>query len=154
MTSNGTQEGGTPQASVAVEAPLPLGEVPDQEQEDGARPIVTPAEKSGGQEAAEEQSGGSNAEEEIAALNTAVAELNSALEAKASQEETQALEATIGSLKDLFGENGAKAEREKDESAAAAQQALGDLQQRGRHTQHRSEKCGADGQSQPGSGRG
>ncbi len=130
MTSNGTQEGDAPQASVGVEAPLPSVEVQEQEQENGAQPIDKLSEKSGAQEVAEQHPGGSNGDEEIAALNSAVAELNSALEAKASQEETQALEATIGSLKDLFGENGARAQRERDESEAAAQQALGSLQER------------------------
>ena len=131
MTSNGTQEGGTPQASVGVEAPPPSGEVPeDQEQKNGAQPIVAPAENSDAQEVAEQQPGGSSPKEEIAALKAAVAELNSALEAKASHEETQVLEATIGSLRDLFGENGARAQLEKDESEAAAQHALGNLQER------------------------
>ena len=118
MTSNGTQEGGTPQAAVGVEAPLPSGEVPEQEQENGAQPIEKLTENSDVQVVAEQQPGGSNGEEQIVALNAAVAELNSALEA------------TIGSLKDLLGENGARAQRERDESEAAAQQALGNLQER------------------------
>ena len=127
MTINATQEGETPQASVAVEAPPPPAqEVAEQAQEVAGQPLGTPAEEFAGQEVAEERPRDSNAEEELAALKAEVAELKSALEAKASQEETQALEATIDSLRGLLEENGAKARREEEESEARVQQALND----------------------------
>lgn len=134
MTTNGTQEGATPQASVAVEVPPQAAEVGEPRlpsgQEDGVQPLDTLPENSEGQKAEEGQPRGSNGKEEIAALKAIVVGLNSALEAKASQEETQALEATIGSLQDLFGENGARAQGEKEEAEARTQQAVDDLKQR------------------------
>jgi len=134
MTISATQETNTPQAPVAVEAPPPPVEAAEPrqepEQEVPGQPLGTPAEESEGQESMEEVARGSSTTEEAAALKAEVAELKSALEAKASLEETHALEATVDSLKQLFSENGAKARQEEEGSEAKAQQALGDLQER------------------------
>lgn len=134
MTTNGTQEGATLQASVAVEVPPQAAEVgaprSGSGQENGAHPLETLLENPEGQKTAEEQPRGANGKEEIAALKATVVELKSALEAKASQEETQALKTTIGSLQDLLGENGARAQGEREEAEARAQQAVSDLKER------------------------
>lgn len=130
MTISVTQETDTPQAPVAVEAPPPPEEMAEQAQQVAEQLAMIPAEKLVGPEVAEEKPKGSEAEEEIAALKVEMAELKSALEAKASQEETQALEATVDSLRGLFSENGANGQQEKGESEAKARQAVDDLKER------------------------
>lgn len=130
MTINTKQETNGSRALVAVEELPPLSELAEPPQEIGGQSSVAPGQTPEGDAVTEEKGRASNGEEDVAALKAEVAELKSALEAKASREETQALEATVGSLKDLFGKNGAKAEQEQEELEARTQQALTYLKER------------------------
>lgn len=120
MTIHAAQEGNGAQDVDALEATAAV-EAGGQSLEAGG---------SGEREVAEEPSGDSDPGGDVAALKAEVAELKRALTAKASLEETQALEATVDSLKNRFSENGAKEHREGEGSAAHAQKALGDLEAR------------------------
>lgn len=130
MTIGAPQEQNGSRALVAVEELPPLDELAQPPQEVDGHASAAAGQTSEGHAVTEEKSRDSNGDEDVAALKAEVAVLKSALEAKASREETQALEATVGSMNDLFSQNGARALREKEELETRAQQDLIDLKKK------------------------